>query len=76
MIKVSAPEGAFSIVFEFKGYDIIFFSVPDTDTEMMCDMRVFKDGKDVSSEFTEILEPNADIVYDIMRKIDQKSLQK
>mgnify|MGYP003305331713 CR=1 FL=1 len=55
MIKVSAPEGAFSIVFEFKGYDIIFFSVPDTDTEMMCDMRVFKDGKDVSSEFTEIL---------------------
>ncbi len=74
MIKVSAPEGAFSIVLEFKGYDIVFFSIPDTETDLMCDMRVFLDGKDVSNDFfLKNSEPTADILYEVMRKIEQSS---
>jgi hypothetical protein len=71
MIKISAPEGPFSLMISHKGYEIVFFALPDGE-EMQCDLKVFKDEEDVSKKFDESgqLTPDSETLYNILHNIE------
>lgn len=74
MIKISAPEGPFSLMISHKGYEIVFFALPDGE-EMECDLKVFKNEIDVSNLFEESgerLTPDSKTLYNILHQIENK----
>jgi len=77
MIKISAPDGPFSLFITHKGYDIILFGLPDNN-QMACDLKVFRDQIDVTNIFDDsgMITPNSENLYKIFRKIEEKDRRK
>jgi len=74
MIKLSAPDGPFSMIISYKGFDIIFFGIPEGE-EFQCDLKVFKGELDITKEFdvSGMIVPDSENLYSIMSKIDRNT---
>lgn len=68
-IKVSAPEGPFSLDIEFNGHNVIFAGIPQDD-HIACTLKVFKDTEDVTANFINNPEPNAESLFKILQEIN------
>lgn len=68
-----APDGPFSLILNYRGYDIVLFSLPKDENNMDCDLKIFKDEVDVTKDIFPEPEPNSETLYEIMKKIDQMS---
>lgn len=77
MIKLSAPEGPFSLIFNFKKHDIVLFGLPD-DEDMQCDLKVFKEDVDISHQFdsTGKINPDTENLFMILNKINENDKPK
>lgn len=73
MIKVMAPDGPFSIIINFKGYDIVLFSLPNSDGDMDCDLKIFKNEIDVTNDVIKNPEPNSNTLNEIFKVLDERT---